>query len=247
MKRVVLAVVALAVLAWVVFVVLAWRADAERKAAFKARIQQQNNGRIVDGSFSFCGETLRVDRMREFGTNGREYDNDGLKVYFRQLPSTDADQTVLSISSAEPFAKPCFDEDVQSPIEVSLRCDPAPAPVWTNFLERSWHKEVERPKYGLILLKGDKEGRLNGFNFVAAPPVVEQRDGLPFQARCFSDPGTVRPAERCRVSYRMGRVGVEYSYLTRSMRPWREVDDAVRSTLKGAPSTPRCPAPAPSV
>lgn len=247
MKRLVIAVVALAVLTWVVFVVLAWRADAERKAAFKARIQQQDNGRIVDGGFSFCGETLRVDRMRESGAGGREFSANGLEIYFRRLPSTDADNMVLSISSDEPFAKRCFDEDVQSPIAVHLMCDPASAPAWTNFLERSWRKQTERPEHGLIVLQGDREGRVNGINFVAHPSIEAQRGGVPFQATCSSDPGVLLPAERCNVAYRKGRLGVSYSYLTRSMRPWREVDDAVRSTLKGAPSTPRCPAPTPSV
>lgn len=242
MNRVVLASLSFAVLA---VAVLAWRGSVARDASIKARIQQQNDGRIVDGRFAFCGQTLRLNQLDQPYPNERQFTANGLQVYFKRLPSTDADPVVLSISSVEPFGKRCFDEDVQSPITVLLKCDPASAPIWSDFRERTWRVRSERPAQGLIALEGDAERRLRGINFVAMPAAGEQRDGLPFQARCHSDPGVLRPAEHCNVAYRVGRVGVDYVFLTRSMRPWREVDEAVRSTLAGRPSTPRCPAPAP--
>lgn len=239
MKRVVgvvFAVVALAV------VVGAWRGCAAHDASMNAGIQRNNDGRIVDGRFAFCGQTLRLDALHQPYPNERQFTANGLQVYFKRLPSTDADPVVLSISNAESAGKRCFDDDVQSPVTVLLKCDPAHAPIWSNFNERTWSERSERPAEGLIALQGDAEGLLRGVNFVARPAAGEQRGGLPYQARCHSDPGVLRPAEHCNVAYRMGRVGVDYVFLTRSMRPWREVDQAVRSTLAGHPSTPRCPA-----
>lgn len=235
--------IALLTLAMLVAVVLTWRSYAERRADLKARIERQDNGRIVDGRFSFCGQTLRMDQMQRPYQDERTFAANGLQVHFRRLPSTDADNVVLSVSSLEPFRKSCFDEDVLTPITVFLKCDPPDMPIWNDFRERTWRFRSERPSVGLIAVEGDAEGKLSGLKFIAMPSMVEQRHGLPYQASCYGDPGVQRPVEGCAVAYRMGRVGVDYSFMTRSMRPWREVDEAVRSTLAGNPSTRRCPAP----
>lgn len=79
--------------------------------------------------------------------------------------------------------------------------------------------------------------------YYAALPSLQYRPGeFPFQASCGSRDKT-REIERCKVAYKKERLAVGYSYLTRSIRPWREVDEVVRSVMEGrAPSTSRCKA-----
>lgn len=83
----------------------------------------------------------------------------------------------------------------------------------------------------------------NSLHFIAAPSQAYRPGKFPFQGSCYAEPGVERDSARCKVTYRKGRVGVGYSYLTSSLAPWREVDNLVRTTLEGRPSTAACPYP----
>ncbi|AWH29767.1 hypothetical protein C1931_13045 [Stenotrophomonas sp. YAU14A_MKIMI4_1] len=206
------------------------------KHASAAGLNPADQPSFKDGVLSFCGEVIPVVERGAAPPYTR-----GLKLSVR--PLTDKAVGVeLTITSLDPFRASCLHPAVESPIEVYLRCDPSAAPVWEDFAKRDWLSRTERPAEGLVVLSGDPTRRMNyGFYFMAAPSQAYRPGEFPFQGKCYSEPGVDRESERCVVNYRKGRVGVGYSYLTRSIKPWREVDDLVRTTLEGRPSTPRCP------
>ncbi len=213
-----------------------------RQEALRTRIKQQSDGELVNGILSYCGQKIRMDWGRPMYSSERQISANGLQMAIRSIPSTDAAQVSLSISSVDPFRQSCFDDAVESQIDVLLSCNRTDAPIWTDLAKRDWAVRDEQPEYGVVRLQGDPGGRMNVAVYYVALPSLQYRAGeFPFQASCGSR-NTPREIERCKVAYQKDRLAVGYSYLTRSIRPWREVDEVVRSVMEGvAPSTLRCP------
>ncbi|WP_159095498.1 MULTISPECIES: hypothetical protein [Stenotrophomonas] len=211
---------------------------APGKARASVRLKPADQPSFKDGVLSFCGEVMPLVQRGAAPSDIR-----GLKLSLG--PSAERDVGVrLLLASLDPFYASCLDPVAESPIKIYLRCDPPPAPIWEDFSKREWLSRTERPAEGLIVLRGDPTLRMNyGFHFMAAPSQAYRPGEFPFQGKCDSEPGAYGASRSCVVRYRKGRVGVEYTYLARSIKPWREVDDLVRTTLEGRPSTALCPSP----
>lgn len=233
---------ALSALAVAGFIWVKFGADRGGQEAKMSGMKQADVATVTDGVLSYCGENIRIGARTQEATDARQSRPGGLRVSVKPRGTREPDSVVLTIFTVSPLSKSCLDEAVKSPIGIELRCDPAESPTWTDWSKRTWERRTERPEYEVVVLEGDSTGRLNGsFQFIAAPSLGYRTSEFPFQARCFNEPGVGSGAERCIVNYRKGRLGVGYSYLTDSIRPWREVDELVRSTLEGQPSTRLCP------
>ncbi len=242
MSRTTRIVLLVGLLAAMAFLFHACSTRMARHEALRTRIKQQYDGELVNGVLSYCGQKIRMDWGRPTTPGGRQIAANGLAMFVQSIPSVDTAQVSLSISSVDPFRHSCFDDAVESQIDVLLSCDPSDAPIWTDLAKRDWIVRTEKPEDGVIRLDGDPAGRMNfGVYYTALPSQQYRPSEFPFQASCGSRDST-REIERCTVAYRRERLAVNYTYLTRSIRPWREVDDVVRSVMEGvAPSTVRCP------
>lgn len=232
----------MALLGAIAFLWHACSARMARQEALRTRIKQQYDGELVNGVLSYCGQKIRMDWGRPMYSSERQISANGLQLAIKSIPSTDTAEVSLSISSVDPFRHSCFDDAVKSQIDVLLSCDPSDAPIWTDLAKRDWVVRDEQPEYGVVRLEGDPGGRMDFTIYYAALPSLQYRPGeFPFQASCGGR-DKPRETERCTVAYRRERLAVNYTYLTRSIRPWREVDQVVRSVMEGsAPSTSRCP------
>lgn len=242
MKRTTRIVLSLGLLGAIIFLWHACSTRMARQEALRTRIKQQYDGELVNGVLTYCGQKIRMDWGRPMYSSERQISANGVQMAIQSIPSTDAAQVSLSISSADPFRHGCFDDAVESQIDVLLSCDLSDAPIWTDLAKREWTVRTEQPKDGVVRLEGDPGGRMNFFIYYAALPSLQYRPGeFPFQASCRSFDKT-REIQRCRVAYRKERLAVDYTYQTSSIRPWREVDEVVRTVMEGAaPSTKRCP------
>lgn len=242
MNRTTRIVLSVALLGAIAFLWHACSTHMARKEALRARIKQQSDGELVNGVLSYCGQKIRMDWGQPTDPGGRVIAANGLKLFVQTIPSVDTAQVRLSISSVDPFRHSCFDQAVESQVDISLSCDPSDAPIWSDFSTRDWSFRTEQPRDGVLRLEGDPGRRMNfGLYFTALPSQAYRPGEFPFQAHCDSRDST-RDIGRCRVAYRRERLAVDYTYLTRSIRPWREVDEVVRSVVDGAaPSTVRCP------
>ncbi|OEZ00234.1 MULTISPECIES: hypothetical protein [Stenotrophomonas] len=242
MNRTTRIVLSVALLGVIAFLWHACSTHMARKEALRARIKQQYDGELVNGVLSYCGQKIRMDWGRPTTPSGRQITANGLRMYMESIPSVDTASVSLSISSVDPFRHGCFDDAVGPQIDVLLNCDRSDAPIWTDLAKREWTVRTEQPKDGVVRLEGDPGGRMNFFIYYAALPSLQYRPGeFPFQASCSSFDKT-REIQRCRVAYRKERLAVDYTYQTSSIRPWREVDEVVRTVMEGAaPSTKRCP------
>ena len=216
--------------------------DRGGREARMSAMKQTDVATVSDGVLSYCGETIGIAARNQETTDARHSRSGGLSVSVKPRGTREPDSVVLTIFTVSPLSRSCLDEAVKSPIGVALICDPPDAPGWSDWSKRSWEVRTERPEYGIVVLEGDQAGWLaGGFRFIAAPSLLYRIGEFPFQGKCFSEPGVGSGAKRCLVNFRKGRLGVGYSYLTESIRPWREVDELVRSTLEGKPSTRLCP------
>lgn len=242
MNRTTRIVVSVAVLGAVAFLWHACSTRIARQDALRTRIKQQSDGDLVNGVLSYCGQKIRMDWGRPTAPGGRQIAANGLQMFVQSIPSVDTAQVRLSISSPEPPRNSCFNEAVMSNIEILLSCDPPEAPIWTDLSKRKWDLRTELPSAGLMRLEGDPAGRMDASVYYVALPSLKYRpDEFPFQASC-GDRERISEFEHCVVHYRKERLAVDYSYLTRSIEPWREVDEVVRTVIEGkAPSTSRCP------
>ncbi|KIP86949.1 hypothetical protein SN15_04585 [Stenotrophomonas maltophilia] len=242
MKTAAKAGLALSALAVAGFIWAKFGADRGGQETKTSGTKQADVATVTDGVLSYCGETIRIGARTQEATYAGQSSSGGIRVSMKERGTREADSASLTIFTASPLSKSCLDEAVKSPIGVALSCDPPDAPGWSDWSKRSWEVLTERPEYGIVVLEGDQAGWLaGGFRFIAAPSLLNRIGEFPFQGKCFSEPGVGSGAERCLVNFRKGRLGVGYNYLTDSIRPWREVDELVRSTLEGKPSTRLCP------
>lgn len=222
-----------------------WRSCSEQRA-FSERVkteqQQRDAGSLIDGAIVYCGETIPMDSGRLMYPNSRQFDVNGIEIFVKSIPSVESLPVELQIESVDHFRASCFDESISGPIWVTLSCDQSSeAAAWSDFSKRRWLERIPLSEHGLVVLKGDSEGRLVGFNYVASPAAEYRPGGAPYQGTCHEEPGTSPYVTQCQVAYRRGRMAVRYGYATSSIRPWRQVDEVVRSTLDGRPSTDKCP------
>jgi len=189
---------------------------------------------------AYCGQRIRVDWSSAHPASTAAFPANGLKLHLLNVPSTDQAQVGMQIDSVDRFGHSCLDDSVASPIGVLLSCDPSDAPIWWDFSKRTWRERTPRPHYGVVTLQGDSQGKLLGFNYIAAADAHYTPEGFPFQGNCTAEPGTGPYHDQCYVRFKRGRMAVSYTYLATSLRSWREVDMLVRSTLDGQPATERC-------